>query len=161
MINFLKNLFKSKPEPKRINEKGLDLIKSFESCRLSAYRDIVGVWTIGYGSTGPDVHQGLTLSLNQAHDRLMLDLDRFELGVSDLVKTPLNSNQFSALVSFAFNVGLGALKSSHLLTEINLGYSDKAADQFLLWDHALGKQVAGLTRRRIAERALFLEGEIV
>ena len=139
-----------------ISQKGISLIKSFEGLSLKAYKDSVGVTTIGYGSTGPHVSMGQTITEAQAESLLKNDLSRFEKGVSDLVTAPLNQNQFDALVSFSFNLGLGNLKSSTLLRKLNsLDYSG-AAKEFERWNKAGGKVLAGLTRRRIAERDLFL-----
>lgn len=139
----------------KINQAGLELIKDFESCRLTAYRDIVGILTIGYGQTGPQVHEGMTITQAEA-DKMLLDaLGLVDRGVSSLVRVPLSDNQFSSLVSFAYNLGLGALKQSTLLNCVNKNEFEHAAKEFLKWNHAGGKVVAGLTRRRAAESALF------
>jgi lysozyme len=135
---------------------GLELTKQFEGVRLTAYQDSVGVWTIGYGHTGPDVAPGKTISQAQADTILMKDIARFEDGVNKLVKTSLTQNQFDALVDFSFNLGLGNLGSSTLLKKLNAGDYKEAAEEFLRWDKAGGKALAGLTKRRAAERALFL-----
>lgn len=139
----------------RINQEGINLIKSFEGCKLQAYKDIVGIWTIGYGHTGPEVIQGLSWTQEQADNALVKDLTKFENGVNALAPN-LNANEFSALVVFSYNVGLGALGKSTLLKKLLAGDKVGAADEFLRWNKAGGKEVAGLTRRRIAERALFL-----
>lgn len=140
----------------KISQKGINLIKMFEGLSLKAYKDSVGIVTIGYGSTGPHVSMGQTITEVQAEALLKTDIARFERGVSDLVTVPLNQNQFDALVSFSFNLGLGNLKSSTLLRKLNsLDYSG-AAKEFERWNRAGGKVLAGLTRRRIAERDLFL-----
>ncbi len=140
----------------KISIKGLNLIKSFEGLELKAYKDSVGVLTIGYGSTGPHVHEGLVITEEQAEAILKTDISRFERGVTELVKVPLNQNQFDALVSFSFNLGLGNLKSSTLLRKLNsLDYSG-AANEFTRWNKAGGRVLTGLTRRREAEKKLFL-----
>lgn len=139
----------------RINAKGLRLLKAFEGLRLRAYQDSVGVWTIGYGTTS-GVRPGMVITEAQAEDLMKRDLQRFEQAVDDLVRVPLTSDQFSALVSFAYNVGEGALASSTLLRLLNQKDYQGAADQLLRWDKAGGETLAGLTRRRRAERALFL-----
>ena len=140
----------------KINQAGIDLIKRFEGLRLKAYQDMVGVWTIGYGHTGSDVTQGMTITLQQANDLLLQDLAKFETGVTDLVKSKIDENQFSALVSFAYNLGLGALKTSTLLRVINDNPNSLAVgDQMIRWDKAGGKQVPGLLARRYAEKALY------
>ncbi|MEO1621581.1 MAG: lysozyme [Cyanobacteria bacterium J06632_3] len=139
----------------RINAAGLELIKSFEGLRLNSYRDAVGVWTIGYGHTrtaGP----GQRITLEQATNLLRNDVATFEKAVTRAVRVPINANQFAALVSFAYNVGVGALNSSTLIRKLNVGDTLGAADEFLRWNRAGGRVLAGLTRRRIAERALFL-----
>lgn len=140
----------------KISQKGIDLIKSFEGLELKAYIDSVGVTTIGYGSTGTHVSIGMTITKEQAEQLLKKDFERFEKGVSDLVKVPLNQNQFDALVSFSFNLGLGNLKSSALLKKLNASDYIGASKEFERWNRAGNKVLAGLTRRRIAERDLFL-----
>jgi lysozyme len=142
----------------KMSDAGISLLKSFEGCKLKAYRDIVGVLTIGYGSTGPHVFEGLTITQDEADDLLKRDLVRFEDGVTSLVKVPINQFQFDALVSFAYNVGLSALKNSTLLRKLNAGDTNGASVQFLVWNRAGGREVSGLTRRRQAEKELFTRG---
>lgn len=139
----------------QINAKGLQLLKAFEGLELQAYQDAVGVWTIGYGTTS-GVRPGMVISAAQAEELLKRDLDRFERAVDELVTVPLTDDQFSALVTFVYNVGEGALESSTLLRWLNQRDYRGAADQLLRWDKAGGRALAGLTRRRKAERALFL-----
>lgn len=139
----------------RINAVGLDLIKDFEGLRLDSYRDAVGVWTIGYGHTrtaGP----GQRITNAEATALLREDVANFENAVTRAVRVPITENQFAALVSFAYNVGSGALNSSTLLRRLNAGDTFGAADEFLRWNRAGGSVLAGLTRRRAAERELFL-----
>ena len=140
----------------RINEEGLKLLKKFEGCKLKTYRCVAGVLTIGYGHTGKDVTEGMTITKKEAEDLLVKDLERFEAGVKDLVKVSISENQFSALVSFAYNIGLNALSGSTLMKKLNAGDVMGAADQFERWNKAGGKEVQGLTNRRLAERDLFL-----
>jgi GH24 family phage-related lysozyme (muramidase) len=140
---------------RQINAKGLQVIKSFEGLALTAYRDVVGVLTIGYGTTR-GVRAGMRITRDQAEELLKIDLHRFETAVSKLVKVPINDNQFSALVSFSYNVGEGALGSSTLLRLLNQRNYSAAANEFLRWNRAGGRALAGLTRRRKAERSLFL-----
>ena len=142
----------------KISEAGLSLIKSFEGCVLTAYLDAVGIWTVGYGHTGPSVHRGLTITQKLAEDILAQDVRRFELGVLNNVKVNLNQNEFDALVSFSFNVGVNALKNSTLLRLLNDG-ADRSivAAEFLRWNKGEDKVLEGLTRRRQAEKALFLQ----
>lgn len=142
--------------PKRTNKNGLLLIKSFEGLRLKAYRDPVGIWTIGYGTTR-DVRPDMSISEAEAEQLLQQDLIRFEQAISEAVVAPVNDNQFSALVSFTYNVGSGALRSSTLLKLLNDRQDiHGAADEFPRWNRAGGRVLEGLTRRRNAERALFL-----
>jgi lysozyme len=144
----------------QINESGLKLIKGYEGLRLTAYVCPAGVNTIGYGHTG-GVKLGTEITEQQAEDYLRKDISEFEKTVnSDIVKVPLNENQFSALVSFSFNVGSYAFIDSTLLKLLNKKDYQGAADQLLRWNKGDGDQVlAGLTRRRKAERALFLGKE--
>jgi lysozyme len=141
----------------KLSQAGLDLIKRFEGCKLKAYQDAVGIWTIGYGHTGPNVHDGLTITQKQADDILAQDVGRFASGVAANVRVSLTQSEFDALVSFAFNVGLGAFKTSTLLRLLN-DNADRnvVASQFLRWNKAGDKVLEGLTKRRNAEKALFL-----
>lgn len=144
-----------------ISAAGLELVKFFEGLRLTAYVDPVGVLTIGWGHTGADVDPGQTITKKQAEDLLIADLVHHEEYVDQIVEVPLNDNQRSALVSFAFNVGNGALASSTLLRKLNDGDYSGAADEFLRWVKGTvnGQKVtlAGLVKRRKAERQLFLD----
>lgn len=139
-----------------MNDAGMDLLKSFEGCRLVAYQDQVGVWTIGYGHTGEDVYEDLTITQAQADALLVEDLEEREAAVRSMVTVELTDNQFSALVDLVYNIGIDALRTSFLLECVNVKNWAAAADQFLRWDHAGGKVVAGLLRRVDAERLLFL-----
>jgi len=130
------------------NQAGLELIESFEGLRLTSYQDSVGVWTIGYGHT-QGVQPGQTITQQQAQAFLQQDLGVAEAAVNKLGLT-LTDNQFAALVSFTFNLGAGNLNK--LMSQ---GMA-AAADRILLFDHAGGRVLPGLTRRRQAERALFL-----
>jgi len=144
----------------KISNDGLLIIKHFEGRELRAYQDSVGVWTIGYGHTSaagpPQVFAGQTITEQQAEEILKTDLALFEKGVRDLVKVAINGDQFAALVSFSFNVGLGALAGSTLLRKLNSGDYQGAANEFPRWVKAGGQTLPGLVRRRDAERALFL-----
>lgn len=144
---------------REINEDGLVLLKTHEGCRLSSYQDVGGIWTIGYGDTGPDVGPGLNITQEQADERLKNKLAYFEAGVERYVTAPINDNQFSALVCFSYNIGLGNLQHSTLLNFVNAGMYRAAADQFLAWNKVKGVPVEGLTQRRLSERALFLKGD--
>lgn len=142
------------------NKLGVDLIKSFESLRLESYVCPAGKLTIGYGHTGPDVQPGMVITEDQAEDLLRKDLAHSEKGVEAILLVPVTSNQFSALVSLAFNIGLVNFSKSTLLKLLDDGDTAAAAEQFLKWNKARVKgdlvPLAGLTRRREAERALFL-----
>ncbi|KVL67387.1 lysozyme [Burkholderia ubonensis] len=152
------------------SKSGLQLTEQFEGCRLTAYQDSVGVWTIGYGHTGPDVYKGLTITQAQAEALLMKDIAKATAAVNRLVTLDragdpdtdglpdLTQEEFDALVDFTFNLGAGNLASSTLLKKLNAGDIEGAAAEFPKWVHAGGKVLAGLVKRRDAERALFLLG---
>ena len=137
-----------------INAAGIALIKEFEGLRLTAYRDPVGVLTIGYGSTGPHVKPGLTITEAQAEELLRQDVARFEVAVADMAKVATD-NQFAAMVSLAFNVGAEALRKSTLLRKHNAGDYTGARAEFARWKFAGGKVLGGLVRRRAAEAKLY------
>jgi GH24 family phage-related lysozyme (muramidase) len=147
------------PEPRaairETNQEGLKLIQSFEGLYLEAYQDPVGVWTIGWGAT-EGVYPGMVITVAEAEKMLQDELKKFEAAVADAVKVQLNDNQFSALVSFSYNLGARSLSESTLLKLLNEGKFQEAADQFPRWDKAGGQSLLGLSRRRRAERALFL-----
>lgn len=132
----------------KTSQKGIDLIKSFEGCKLTAYQDTVHVWTIGYGHTG-GVKSGQKITKAQAEDFLKADLAKFEKAVNAL-KMDFNQNQFDALVSFAYNCGTGNLnKLCKGRTKAEIG------SKMLLYNKAGEKVLAGLTRRRNAENKLY------
>lgn len=142
------------------SDKGIALIKQFEGCKLTAYQDSVGVWTIGYGWTKPvdgkPIRAGMTIKQETAERLLKTGLVSYESDVSRLVKVGLTQGQFDALVSFTYNLGARSLSTSTILLKLNAGDYAAAADEFLRWNKAGGKVLNGLTRRREAERALFL-----
>lgn len=144
----------------KISGNGFNLIKQFEGCKLTAYQDSVGVWTIGYGWTQPvdgkPVSKGMTITQQKANDLLTEGVAQYEKGVTNLVTVSVNQNQFDALVDFAYNLGVNALKGSTLLKKLNAGDYSGAANEFTKWNKAGGKELAGLTRRREAEKSLFL-----
>ena len=139
-----------------VNKATLDLIKSFEGLYLKSYICPAGVLTIGYGHTGKDVKAGMVITEEEAERLLLSDIEIFATGVNVLVKVPLNENQFGALTSFSFNVGLGAFEKSTLLKLLNRGWYDQVPAQMMRWNKAGGKELAGLTRRRSAEGSLFM-----
>jgi len=137
------------------SDDGFALTRSFEGLRLTAYQDCGGVWTIGYGHTGPDVRAGLTITETEAEALLRSDVAASETSVNRAVNVPITQNQFDALVDFCFNCGRGNFLSSTLLRQVNLGNTQAATAQFALWVHAGGEVVPGLVRRRKAEAELF------
>lgn len=138
----------------KTSDAGVALIKECEGCRLAAYRDPVGVWTIGYGDT-VEVTPGLAITPEEAERRLMLRLADFEAAVASLVTVSPTQGEFDALVSFAFNLGVGALARSTLLRRFNAGDRAGAAAEFGKWIHAGSDVLPGLVTRRARERALF------
>lgn len=153
---------------RRINQKSIDLIKSFEGFYPRAYKCPAGVWTIGFGTTstkagGHDdgtIHDGMVVTMDEAEEFLRQDLEHFEGVVDDLVKVDVNDDMFGSLVSFAYNCGEGNLKASTLLEKVNEGDFAGAAKQFLRWNKARNSRgvfvpLNGLTRRRASESRLF------
>lgn len=138
---------------------GKSLIKQFEGFRATAYLCPAGIWTVGYGTTrinGNKVTKGARVTTEEADMFLEQDLKQFEDCINSTVSVELTQNQFDALVAFVYNVGVGNFQKSTLLKKLNSGDYDAAAEQFLRWDKAGGRTLAGLTRRRKAERELFL-----
>ena len=133
---------------------GYDLIRRHEGCRLVAYMDSVGKWTIGYGST-VDVAPGMKITITQAEDRLKLDVQDAERCVNDCVSVPLEQHEFDALVSFTFNLGCGSLRKSTLLRLLNAGDKEGAGLEFRKWVRAGEQTLAGLIKRRYEEQKLF------
>ena len=132
----------------RTSQKGINLIKEFEGCRLKAYKCPAGVWTIGYGHTS-NVKPNQSITREEAERLLREDLRMYENHVETTVKG-LNQNQFDALVSFTDNCGSGCLK------QLTKGRTLKQiGEKIILYDKANGKPLAGLTRRRKAEQALY------
>lgn len=146
----------------KINEKGKALVKRFEGLRLEAYPD-PGTgghpWTIGFGHTGPEVKRGLVITPGEADRLLEKDLARFETGVEAMLcGVPTTEDEFSAMVSLAFNIGLGNFATSTLLKRHKAGNKIGAANSFLSWVFAGKKKLPGLMRRREAEKELY-EGD--
>lgn len=141
----------------RISAKGRAFIEKFEGLFLTAYNDGAGVCTIGYGHTDeaglPTVHYGMTCTKEQADQWLTNDLTKVEAEINRLVTVPVNQNQYDALGSFQFNTG--ALGRSTLLKKLNSGYYAEVPEELLKWDHAGGKVMKGLSRRRAAEAAMW------
>jgi lysozyme len=144
----------------RLNSAGIKLLHDFEGLRLTSYLCPAGVWTIGYGNTfyedGTPVRSGQTITKERAEQLFLLVANRFASDVQNLLRRTLNENQFSALVSFAYNVGIGNLRKSTLLRKVNANPRDTTIrTEFLKWNKASGRELAGLTRRRQAEAVLF------
>ena len=139
--------------------KAIDLIKQFEGCKLKAYQDGGGVWTIGYGSTGLDIKEGVVWDQKDCEQRIFIDLLMIEKDIEALVKVPLTANQVTALSSFIYNVGYGAFNRSTLLKKLNEKDYEGAASELLRWNKDNGKVVKGLSFRRAKEKELFLKGE--
>lgn len=131
------------------------LTERFESLRLTAYQDVKGVWTIGYGHTGPETVAGVVWTKELAEAVLLADTQRAVDCVNRSVFVPITQGEFDALVDFTFNVGCSAFEKSTMLKLIN-GYAfQAAAKEFERWVYAGGQVVAGLLRRRLAEEAVF------
>jgi lysozyme len=143
-----------------LGPKGKALIQGFEQCRLAAYPDQKGVWTIGWGHTGPEIVEGLTCTQDQADQWFKEDTDWACKAIIRTVDVALNQNQFDALVSFVFNVGAYSEAHSTLVSMLNRAQYAQAANQFQFWNHTGGVVSAGLTKRRAAERDLFLDRSI-
>jgi len=148
----------------RVNEATLDLIKRFEGLRLKAYLDAAGVWTICYGHTSragpPKVKPGMKLTKVECDEILQRDIEKFADQVAKAIKPEilerLNENQFGALVSFAYNVGIGNLRRSSVLRAVNEGRFSDVPRLLMRWTKAGGKRLRGLVRRRRAEGRLWL-----
>lgn len=145
-----------------ISPKGISLIKEFEGFSEKSYKDIAGIWTIGYGSTRIEnaaVYKGLFIDELKATELLEKTANEFLSKVEKYINVPLNQNQIDAIASFIYNVGVGNFIKSTLLKKLNQGDYDGAGEQFLSWNKSRinGEltPVAGLTRRREAEQALF------
>lgn len=139
----------------KLNQSGIELIKRFEGLSLQVYHDMVGLLTVGYGHR-TNLPWGEQITQQQADDMLTTDLDAVSDQLKAVLKVELTDNQFSALVSFVYNLGIGAFQHSTLCKLVNTRCVSQASLEFEKWDHAGGKIVSGLLRRRIAERDLFL-----
>lgn len=142
----------------KLSQRGIDLIKQFEGYSSKAYPDPAtggGPWTIGYGTT-KGVKPGMVITAEQAEKMLRDDVAKFESGVSALLKVPTTQGQFDAMVSLTYNIGLGNFGKSTLLRKHNEKCYSCAAGQFPVWNRAAGKVMNGLTRRRNAERDMYM-----
>lgn len=132
-----------------------DLIRKFEGCKLTAYRDMVGRLTIGWG-TAHDVIPGMTITQEEADQMLMEDCRELGAKIQSALKVEISNNAFCALISFSYNLGFGSFFHSTLLAKINSSSSqDECVAEFLRWNHAGGHVIEGLSRRRQAEAELF------
>lgn len=135
------------------------LVRQFEGCKLTAYRDVGrGVLTIGWGHTGPDVHEGLIWTQAQADATLIQDLQNAAIAAHSIIKTKLSDKQTGAIITLCFNVPVSDLKTSHLMDAVNDGDWSEAVHQWIGWDHANHVELKGLLRRRLIEAATYLEG---
>ena len=138
----------------KLGERGTEILKYFEGCKLTAYQDSVGVWTIGYGHT-KGVYDGMTITQDQAEQMLLSELEEYEGYIENMVTVPLTQNQFDALVVWVYNLGPTNFKNSTLLKELNAGNYNAAGQEITRWNKAGGKVLAGLVKRREAEPELF------
>jgi lysozyme len=146
----------------KLNKAGADLIKEFEGCKLKAYQCSAKKWTIGYGNTffddGTPVVAGNAITQQKAEQLFEIIANDFSAKVAKLVTAKVSENQFGALVSFAYNCGIANLQKSTLLKKVNANPNDQSIKaEFLKWNKAGGKVLAGLTRRREAESNLYLK----
>jgi lysozyme len=141
----------------RMSEQGLAHLRSFEGLSLDAYPD-GGGWSIGYGHHGHDVYAGLQITQQRADDLLKQDVERFERGVENLLTVPATQEEFDAMVALAYNIGLGAFRGSTLLKHHNAGRHTEAMAEFPKWNKAGETEVAGLTKRREKEAAMYRKG---
>lgn len=139
----------------RIGPKGIKLIKEFEGWKATAYLCPANVWTIGWGSTGPHVKPGMTITPERGEALLRADLARFEAAVTHGVTTSVTQDQYDAMVSLAFNIGVAAFKRSSVLRHTNARNWAAAEKAFALWNKAGGRVLPGLVRRRRAEADLY------
>ena len=138
----------------KLGEKGTEILKYFEGCKLTAYQDSVGVWTIGYGHT-KGVYDGMTITQDEAEQMLLTELEEYEGYIESMVTVPLTQNQFDALVVWIYNLGPTNFRNSTLLKELNAGNYNAAGQEITRWNKAGGKVLAGLVKRREAEAELF------
>jgi lysozyme len=141
---------------KKILDSALPLIKAYEGCHLKAYKCPAGVWTIGWGQTGKDIKEGVVWTQEQADAALEKSVAELTKGALELIKVRLRPEQIGALVSFAYNVGLGDLAKSTLLRLVNAkADTEDIVKQFLVWNKAGGKPLMGLLYRRASEALMF------
>lgn len=146
---------------RQLGERGAKLMHAFEGCKLNAYPDPGSAdgnpWTIGWGSTGPGIHKGVTWTQEQADARFVQDIsEKYGKAVNEMLgDTPTTQNQFDALVSLCYNIGIRALRNSTVMRKHKAGDHLGAARAFLMWNKNDGQVMRGLTRRRLAEADLY------
>jgi lysozyme len=145
----------------KLDPRAVELVKEFEGFRALAYLCPAGVWTIGYGTTaaaevGIEPKAGMRITEAEGEVYLTLAMEKFAAQIRPKITRPISPAEFGAFLSLAYNIGPGAFARSSALREFNEGNKEEAADAILLWDKAGGNRLAGLTRRRKAERELFL-----
>ena len=150
---------------RQISPHGLEKLKQWEGLKTKAYKDAGGVWTIGYGHTAmadePKPRAGMVITPAEAERILLKDLVQYETAIENNVKVKLTDNQFSALVSFVYNIPLASFKKSKLLKKLNAGNYDAVPTELMKWTKAGGKKIQGLVNRRRAEGYLWMEGAFV
>lgn len=145
----------------KTSNNGISIICRFEGLRLQSYMCSAGILTIGFGHTGPEVKEHMTITKDKAVEFLKADLQKFEDRLRVLVKIPLLQHEFDALISLMFNIGAGAFSKSTLLKWLNEGRKMDASLEFLSWNKIAGQPISGLTTRRSLERDLFLGKDII
>lgn len=143
-----------------ITDKGIKIIKKYEGCKLTSYLCPAKIPTIGWGNTmyknGSKVQLGQTITQQEADDLLLHHLNYFAERIKDMLKVTLNDNQFNAILSFAYNCGIGNLRISTLFKKLNINPSDPTIkEEFLKWNKGGGKILPGLTKRRTEESQLY------
>ena len=143
----------------KLSDNGYNFISSMEGVRTKAYKDSVGIWTVGIGFItvdGQKVNENTTLTTEQIKIQFTKQIATYENAVNNSVTSQINQNQFDALVSFTFNLGTGSLKSSTLLKKVNVNPADPSiTTEFSKWNKAGGRVIDGLTKRRAAEAKLY------
>ena len=141
----------------KVSEQGLALLRSMEGLSLDAYPDGDG-WSIGYGHHGLDVYPGMQITQQRADQLLKNDLERFEVGVEQLLRVPAEPEEFDAMVALAYNIGLNAFTESTLLAMHNIGHHAGAVEEFKKWNKSGDTVLPGLVKRREREAAMYRKG---
>lgn len=146
----------------RLDSEGYKLIQKFEGCKLNAYQDSVGIWTIGYGNityeNGTKVKKGDKITQQRAEELFRYFADRFASQIETKITVPVTQHQFNAVVSLAYNIGVSAFSKSTMLKKINVCSSDKTiTNEFMKWVNGGGKKIQGLVNRRAEEAKLYFK----